>query len=350
MSTLRAMLARAFIVIYGAPGTGKTTDAVATLPISPCVTRTNALMSALARLGLGQAYGLPPIPVGDDGSVGYALNLAAKTTRETIENLRFAIEQGFTSFSVDDISLNLGDENRQLRRELGSAGRAVFNRYDRLADDECDLRDLARAAGGTCVFTLHERDPYEVTNGTIKKLVPGGPLMATKGSTDVFLKDCDIGLRRVSDTHLNDEDEEVRTDYYLSRCDHFGAKDRSTLAPPRFRARLRGLFMAHNVALDRFPGLEWQDEFALMIADRVTEKGDPWAVALAETLEATAGRWPVMHPAHLRWAAEDAATLIEVRLYNKDRAMRDMLSMFDAPKKGKKKAKKATPATNPAAK
>ena len=254
-----------FALVYGQSGLGKSTDMAATFPNALFVARPGGMQSAQSFLGIGVA------------------EAHVRTLEEVINLIGYAKQRGHDAIVVDDLSLLAESTERDLDATMATEGnRNKFAKYNVLNGLAASLREQGRFAGIHFACNAHERVAGTDAKGASRN---GGPKLPSWNMGDSIVHEASLVLRVATAT----------------RSPH----------------NLRTILTAGGYTLSRAPGLEWQDDVALAVAQKAADG--------QETADIVALLWPKLvgnagfDPRHVAWAIRDGLASAELSAATTDR-------------------------------
>lgn len=279
------------IALYGPlKEAGKTVELVAANPTALIVAAPSALDSAREVLQIEpaevQLHTLPEIVLAVEGW----------DRDQTFAN--------FSGLTIDDATLTIADSMAAWRVEhedqVAKGAREnqyyAFNQHDRWL---ARLRAIMRRTGKWCFLSFHELAP-EIKNGVV--LRKGGPQVGSTNKVDVLPGASTTVLRSISD--------ETGADPWWPRLFSADPTDPRWIGGDRHNVlsrlnptgphNLRELLRAAGIIMPRWPGLEWQDEWAQLVADGLAA-----GHTLRDLAHHAAAHLQGVNPAHIQWAVRD---------------------------------------------
>lgn len=253
----------AFIIVFGAIGTGKTTDALMSFPRSIFVAAPGALKSSIGVAGYE-----PP-----DGAIRDLTNLDALVTLVTAIG-RLDPKKKPDAVVVDDLTLYVAREVRELER----GGTGGYDLWGLVYRKILDLREAGRRAGVHVIFTMHELPPREDKGVRLPGSValPGKKLpYDVPAAADMVLRAVPVPASLGSGLGWP----------VLYRCDPTDAewrtKDRHNVTPDYSPMNLGEILRLVAIeakapagwAPKRAPGLEWHEAWVENAAQAILSKG-----------------------------------------------------------------------------
>lgn len=296
MGTIAAQFA--FIILYGVLKTGKTTDALMSIPRSLFIAAPGALKSSIGVAG----FEPPDKAVRDVAGLAEIIGFVKAIGK---------LPQGQRpdGIVIDDLSLYVSREVRRIEQG-GSAGYDIWRPIYNLI---LDLRDEARRAGVHVIITMHELPPREVKGKSMPGTValPGNKLpYDVPAAADMLLRAQPVPASLGSGLGWP----------VLYRCDPTDSEwrtgDRHNVTPdysPMNLGEILRLVAAEasapaGWAPRRAPGLEWHEPMVEKAAEAVLSKGVadlPHAKAVMRALhDACVKKDPDSR--HAAWAMRDA--------------------------------------------
>lgn len=230
-----------FALVFGRSGLGKTTDMCYTMPRALLVGTPAAFKSSI-------------------GCIGIALDRSQFREVNRISEITKLIEKlppEFDGAIVDDVSLIA--EKTFATLETTKSG---FKLWGALRDEVLEFRDAARACKKHILMNAHEIGP-QTKNGVF---VTGGPKLPGRLPEDMPVQ-CDLVLRAFPEPTRHGSWQVV---YRCGPTDSmFTTKDRHDVTPDMAPMNLGEILRMAGYTLRRWPGLEWLDSVAEMIAQAV---------------------------------------------------------------------------------
>lgn len=282
------------VTVYGKPKKKKTSDVLAAFPTALCIGVPSAI-TLVAQNELGFTPAVHPEP--------------PQTLPDLIALLEYAHKTGlarqYGAVIIDDAS-HICDRSMMVWNEEAPAGKSgkkdKFYAYQQLNKHLLMLSGLARHMGVHLAFTFHERMPGTNAEGFF---CPGGPNVPSRNQVETLPSWCDINVRAMVDAIYPDP---WFPGIYF--CDptspDWVTGDRTGVCWAKTPGNLREILRASagGYQLSRVPGLEWQDELADSLADRIMETGD-----VQGSIKAISEEHPLFKAGyqqiHLRWACQD---------------------------------------------
>lgn len=289
-----------FALVYGQSGLGKSTDMAATFPNALFVARPGGMQSAQSFLGIEVA------------------EAHVRTLEEVINLIAFAKQRGHDAIVVDDLSLLAESTERDLDAAMEAEGnRNKFAKYNTLNGLAASLREQGRYVGIHFAANAHERIAGTDAKGASRN---GGPKLPSWNMGDSIVHEASLVLRVAKDAQRAQQWQTVYDCQYESI---WTGKDRLTATAPRSPHNLRAILTAGGYAMSRAPGLEWQDEVTLAVAQKAADG--------QETADIVALLWPKLvgsaglDPRHVAWAVRDGLATAELTAATANR----FKSLFD---------------------
>ena len=282
------------ITVYGKPKKKKTSDVLAAFPTALCIGVPSAI-ALVAENELGFTPAIHPEP--------------PQTLPELVGLLDYLSRSGmakqYGAVFVDDAS-HICDRSLAVWHEeapLGKSGKKdKFYAYQQLNKYLLAMSGLARHMGVHLIFTFHERPPGTDSDGFFQ---PGGPSLGSRKQTEILPSWCDINVRAMVDSTYPDP---WFPGVYF--CDPTNPEwvtgDRTGVCWAKTPGNLREILRASagGYVPARVPGLEWQDDVAEELAQKIFETGD--VRGSIEKIAATHPRFSDgTSQIHLRWACQD---------------------------------------------
>jgi hypothetical protein len=287
--------------VYGKPKKKKTSDMLATFPNALFIGVPSAI-TLVAQNELGFTPAVHPEP--------------PQTLTELIALLEQVAESGsaeqYGAVVIDDAShlckrSMLHWEATAPRGRSGKPDR--FYPYQELSKHLLLLASMSRYLRCHMAMTFHERMPGVNGNGSF---CPGGPDVPSRNQTEMLPSWCDINVRAMVDPTYPDP--WFKGVYYVDPEDpEWVTGDRTGVCTRVSPANLREILRASHSAyrLDRLVGLEWQDDIAQQVSERMQDES-----ILDVVKDVVAGKND-LSPLHLRWACQDG---IARGFLNRDRS------------------------------
>ena len=315
--------------VFGAPKKKKTSDMLAAFPTALFIGVPSAI-TLVAQNELGYNPAIYPEPPQTLTDLNHALESIAHQ----------GIAQQYGAIIIDDAS-HLCKRSMLVWQDeapMGRSGRKdKFYAYQMLDQALLQLSSLSRHIGVHLAMTFHEKTSGEAADGNF---TPGGPDVPSRNQVKTIPSWCDITVRAMVDKTYPDP--WFPGVYY---CDPSNAQwvtgDRTGVCWQKTPGNLREILRASNSGyrLDRLPGLEWQDDIADQVAERICAGEDPKTVCrdiAAENDVAKLGRL------QLRWACQHGIARAVLRI----RQQRDLFD-FTTSAKPKRKTLGSRPAGPP---
>lgn len=206
---------------------------------------------------------------------------------------------------IDDFTPISATTIHQLRSKYGDTGRGpyqMWDHYDRLVDT---IKVYANTLGIHVFASSHIAQPHQTTN---RGFVKGGPDVGGPGAMDTIL----------STTHViyKAEPDPARWPWPAGyRCDNPSAtwefKDRHNVVMGSAPMNLREILRVAGYTLPRYPGMEWQDEWADRVANEV-DAGRPARDAFTDAVDTLTASGVERGVAY--WTARDGLCRSELRV------------------------------------
>ena len=309
------------VTVYGKPKKKKTSDVLAAFPTALCI----GVPSAITLVGqneLGFTPAVHPEP--------------PQTLPELIGLLEYAHKTGlarqYGAVIIDDAS-HICDRSMMVWNEEAPAGKSgkkdKFYAYQQLNKHLLMLSGLSRHMGVHLAFTFHERMPG--TNADVF-FCPGDPNVLSSNQVETLPSWCNINVRAMVDSTYPDP---WFPGIYF--CDptspDWVTGDRTGVCWAKTPGNLREILRASagGYQLSRVPGLEWQDDVADALCERIMATGD-----VHGSIKGISEEHPLFHAGHqqihLRWACQDGIA----RATFQKRKARNLFDLApkDDPKKG----------------
>jgi hypothetical protein len=275
----------AFIITYGASGTGKTVDALYTFPRGLFL----ALPGALK----------PSINV-----VGYTpKSVSVNTIEEATQMVHKVATEGkgrFNAVIIDDLSLLAENTHNGIKGQFSKS--QTFALWDAVKETIITLKNVARNAGVHILANAHA-----VAGETRESsFLRGGPKLPGRSNVDAIPHIADTVLRVGQDPQRRPWKGVYHAD---SGNPLWHEKERHHIFQSTSPMNLgEGLRLA-KYDIPRLPGLEWQEELASLVCSALARKenfADLWIKYMKD--EETKGR----HLLHIRWALKDGRDRYEM--------------------------------------
>ena len=316
------------ICSYGKPKKRKTSDAIAAFPSALFVGVPSAI-TLVAQNELGFTPAVHPNPPQTLPELVALL--------EQLGNSDTAAQYG--AVVIDDAS-HICKRSMLVWNEQAPSGRSGkkdrFFAYQQLNRYLLEMSSLARHLGVHLVTTWHERLPGTNADGHFS---PGGPDVPSRNQTETIPSWCDINVRAMVDPGYPAP--WFPSVYYCDPTDsNWITGDRTGVCTTKTPGNLREILRASESGylLSRLPGLEWQDELADIVAEKISTGADVRA-----TVQEVVGQFQA-NPLHLRWACQDGIARGVLRM-NKQKGLFD----FSAPQVEQKKSGASLPPPPPTA-
>jgi hypothetical protein len=233
----------AFVMVFGGSGLGKTTDMIYAMPRALLIGTPAAFKSSVGRVGIAL-----------DKSQFREVNRISEITK-LIERL----PPEFDGVVVDDYSLTAEKTFAALEAKYSG-----FKLWGALRDENLEFRDAARSCKKHVLLNCHEVGP-QTKNGVFMR---GGPKLPGKLPEDMPVQ-CDLVLRAFH------EPTRLGAWPVVYRCGPtdpmFTTKDRHDVTPDMAPMNLGEIMRTAGYALRRWPGLEWLDQVAEMLAQTLVQ-------------------------------------------------------------------------------
>jgi hypothetical protein len=282
----------AILLTYGRSKTGKTTDAICTVP--------DGLFLTPAPGGLAPSLMLTGgLPIREErvNSIRRATAIVKKP-----ETPRWLV--------IDDFSILA--ERSQVQHEANGLG--GWDLWGALKNDVQQLREAVLARKAILILTCHENGPA-VKDG--KGFVPGAPRMPSRAMTEAMPHVANLVLHVVMEGFATDSPWTGR--YKVDPTDNqWITGDRYAVMPTATHMSLREMLKwakawGHDVPIPPRPAaLTWMDDAIekLSAAIRNPQAGLTSPEAIGQALR---GAFPNADPRHLRWVHHDAAAHAHLR-------------------------------------
>ena len=281
-------------IVLGKPKRGKTSDMLAAFPGALFIGVPGAItLVAQNELGFSPAvYSQPPQTLDDLLAVLYGLDgeqLAADYGAIVIDDASHLCRRSMLQWEAEAPKGRSGKPDR-------------FFPYQQLSKRLLELTGLARHIGSHLMMTFHERTPSLANDGSFS---PGGPDVPSRNQVEILPSWCDVTVRAVIDK--DSVDPWFPSAYYCDPRDPewvTGCRVLSSLCtqlPGNMREILRASETSYR--LNRITGLEWQDDVATEVAERM--KGSVDAQDVKDTVIDVAKGLREHAPLHIRWACRD---------------------------------------------
>ena len=277
--------------IYGKPKKKKTSDVIAAFPGGLFI----GVPSAIALVANNELGIQPAIHPNPPQTLPELVQLL-ETLAENPETLR-----PYGALIIDDTS-HICQQSMLRWAEEAPTGRSGkkdrFFQYQELNRHLLQLAGLARHLGVHLAMTFHERAPGSNVDG---RFCPGGPDVPSRNQVETLPAWCDINVRAMlAPTY---PDPWFPSIYYCDPTDaDWVTGDRTGVCSAKTPGNLREILRASstNYQLARYPGLEWQDDVAEVVAMAIA-RGASVHDAIAQGVGSVQG----VHSFHLRWACQD---------------------------------------------
>ncbi len=279
------------VCVYGKPKKKKTSDAIAAFPNGLFIGVPSAI-ALVANNELGIQPAIHPSP--------------PQTLPELVQMLEQLSANPETlkpygALIIDDAS-HICKRSMLMWAEEAPTGRSGrkdrFFQYQQLNSHLLQLAGLSRHLGVHLAMTFHERPPGSNADGVF---CPGGPDVPSRNQTETLPSWCDINVRSMVDPTYPDP--WFPSVYYCDPTDsEWVTGDRTGVCTEKTPGNLREIMnaSASGYKLDRFPGLEWQDEVAEEVASQIILGRSSRDVA-TEVMK----KHNQYSQVHLRWACQD---------------------------------------------
>jgi hypothetical protein len=277
-------------LIYGKPKKRKTSDMLAAFPTALCIGVPSAL-SLVAQNELGFTPSVHPQP--------------PQTLPELAQLLDYVGRSGlaaqYGAVIVDDASHICARSMLMWEAEApaGKSGKKdKFYAFQQLNRNLLVISGLARHLGVHLAFTFHERPPGTNAEGMF---CPGGPDVPSRNQVETLPSWCDINVRAMVDSTYPDP---WFPGVYF--CDptvpEWITGDRTGVCWNKTPGNLREILRASagGYQLARVAGLEWQDEVADELAQKIVDGS-----SIADAIKQIAAANKNVAEIHLRWACQD---------------------------------------------
>jgi len=281
-----------FICLYGPSKAGKTVASAAAGAKGVFIGDPAGLMSAQRFLGI------------DNLNI-----LSAKTVPEAIVRIEKAIKEKAPSIVIDDFSLIVESTINKYESSKGRAGM-----WSALTRDVLAARDAARAAtaqGTVVIFNCHEQPPRQSSG----KFVRGGPSLPGQ-LPEKFSGMVDVIGRAMY--------EPTAAPWKYQLCfrpqPDYMSGDRLSVFPGMSPMNIAEGLRAAGYQIAYPKGLEWIDDVAQKVSDKILEQGiEDWPEVLQKV---SAQLKDKKRLEHLRWALQDGLHRAILRHYAEVEALR----------------------------
>lgn len=279
------------VCVYGKPKKKKTSDAIAAFPNGLFIGVPSAIaLVANNELGIQPAvHPNPPQTLPELVQMLEQLSASPETLKP------------YGALIIDDAS-HICKRSMLMWAEEAPTGRSGrkdrFFQYQQLNSHLLQLAGLSRHLGVHLAMTFHERPPGSNADGVF---CPGGPDVPSRNQTETLPSWCDINVRSMIDPSYPDP--WFSSIYYCDPTDsEWVTGDRTGVCSEKTPGNLREIMnaSASGYKLDRFPGLEWQDDVAEQVAEQILlgrQSRDVVVEAMKNHNQYT--------QVHLRWACQD---------------------------------------------
>lgn len=279
------------VCVYGKPKKKKTSDAIAAFPNGLFIGVPSAIaLVANNELGIQPAvHPNPPQTLPELVQMLEQLSASPETLKP------------YGALIIDDAS-HICKRSMLMWAEEAPTGRSGrkdrFFQYQQLNSHLLQLAGLSRHLGVHLAMTFHERPPGSNADGVF---CPGGPDVPSRNQTETLPSWCDINVRSMIDPSYPDP--WFSSIYYCDPTDsEWVTGDRTGVCSEKTPGNLREIMnaSASGYKLDRFPGLEWQDDVAEQVAEQILlgrQSRDVVVEAMKNHSQYT--------QVHLRWACQD---------------------------------------------
>ena len=277
--------------VYGKPKKKKTSDVIAAFPNGLFIGVPSAIaLVANNELGIQPAvHPNPPQTLPDLVQMLEGLAQNPETLRP------------YGALIIDDAS-HICQQSMLYWQDNAPSGRSgkkdSFYQYQQLNRHLLQLAGLARHLGVHLAMTFHERAPGSNVDG---RFCPGGPDVPSRNQTETLPSWCDINVRAMVDPGYPDP--WFPSIYYCDPTDaDWVTGDRTGVCTRKTPGNIREILRASTTGyqLARYPGLEWQDDVAEVVATALTS-GRSVQEALSQGCASVSG----VSELHLRWACQD---------------------------------------------
>ena len=277
--------------VYGKPKKKKTSDVIAAFPNGLYIGVPSAIaLVANNELGIQPAiHPNPPQTLSDLVQMLEGLAQNPETLRP------------YGALIIDDAS-HICQQSMLYWQDNAPSGRSGkkdrFYQYQQLNRHLLQLAGLSRHLGVHLAMTFHERAPGSNIDG---RFCPGGPDVPSRNQTETLPSWCDINVRAMVDPGYPDP--WFPSIYYCDPTDSdWVTGDRTGVCTRKTPGNIREILRASTTGyqLARYPGLEWQDDVAEVVATALTS-GRPVREAINQGCASVSG----VSELHLRWACQD---------------------------------------------
>ena len=277
--------------VYGKPKKKKTSDVIAAFPNGLFIGVPSAI-ALVANNELGIQPAIHPNP--------------PQTLPDLVQMLEGLAQSPETlcpygALVIDDAS-HICQQSMLFWQDTAPAGRSGkkdhFYQYQQLNRHLLQLAGLSRHLGVHLAMTFHERAPGSNMDG---RFCPGGPDVPSRNQTETLPSWCDINVRAMVDPGYPDP--WFPAIYYCDPTDSdWVTGDRTGVCTKKTPGNIREVLRASTTGyqLARYPGLEWQDDVAEVVATALTS-GSPVRECIDQGCASVSG----VHELHLRWACQD---------------------------------------------
>ena len=277
--------------VYGKPKKKKTSDVIAAFPNGLYI-GVPAAIALVANNELGIQPAIHPNPP----QILPELVTMLEQLADNPETLR-----PYGALIIDDAS-HICQQSMLYWQDTAPKGRSGkkdhFYQYQQLNRHLLQLAGLSRHLGVHLAMTFHERAPGTNMDG---RFCPGGPDVPSRNQTETLPSWCDLNIRAMVDQSYPDP--WFPAVYYCDPADpEWVTGDRTGVCTRKTPGNIREILRASTTgyALARYPGLEWQDDVAEVVATAMAS-GAPVQDAIMQGCGSVSG----VHELHLRWACQD---------------------------------------------
>jgi hypothetical protein len=277
--------------VYGKPKKKKTSDVIAAFPNGLYI-GVPAAIALVANNELGIQPAIHPNPP----QILPELVTMLEQLADNPETLR-----PYGALIIDDAS-HICQQSMLYWQDTAPKGRSGkkdhFYQYQQLNRHLLQLAGLSRHLGVHLAMTFHERAPGTNMDG---RFCPGGPDVPSRNQTETLPSWCDLNIRAMVDQSYPDP--WFPAVYYCDPADpEWVTGDRTGVCTRKTPGNIREILRASTTgyALARYPGLEWKDDVAEVVATAMAS-GAPVQDAIMQGCGSVSG----VHELHLRWACQD---------------------------------------------
>lgn len=171
--------------------------------------------------------------------------------------------------------------------------------------------EKARHLGIAVIVIMHEKPPGYDSEGNFRK---GGPQTPWRSFGERVEEWFDINLRVTANADSLDPWGFHRS-FYCAYGSEWHVGDRSEVCWDNTPGSLYEVLRAGGSRVERFPGLEWQDEIAENVAIALTARGAADKDEVKAMLTTEMPKWHVggRNQKHLRWAVQDGIARYQIQ-------------------------------------